>query len=121
MIRGIYVFLGSFFLVLGLIGIVLPVLPTTPFLLLTVYFYAKGSKRFHDWFISTKLYKNHLEEFVTNRSMTRKEKWQLLLFVDFMLLFPFFIVGWFWLRILIVVLVAIKYWYFFTKVKTVTP
>ena len=121
MIKAFYIFLGSFFLALGIIGIVFPILPTTPFLLLTLYFYARGSNRFHDWFISTKLYKNHLETFAREQSMTRKDKWKLLLFVDAMLLMPFLILGWPWLRVLIIALVAIKYWYFFTKVKTVTP
>ena len=41
--------LGHVCLAVGLIGIPLPLLPTTPFLLLAAYFYARGSWRFHDW------------------------------------------------------------------------
>ena len=47
--RLVMIFLGHFFLVLGLVGIPLPLLPTTPFLLLAAYFYSKGSPWFHDW------------------------------------------------------------------------
>ena len=65
---------------LGIVGIFLPALPTVPFLLLASFCFSKGSKRFHDWFIQTKLYKNHLENFEKNKSMTLKNKnWTALL------------------------------------------
>lgn len=41
--------LAYFFLVLAIIGVVLPGLPTVPFLLLTAWFAAKGSERLHSW------------------------------------------------------------------------
>ena len=46
--KGVWVFLGSIFLVIGIVGIVVPLLPTTPFLLLAAGCYAKGSKRLSD-------------------------------------------------------------------------
>lgn len=115
----IYTILGTLFLLIGLVGVVLPILPTTPFLLLTLFFYTKGSDRFHDWFIDTKVYHQYLEDFVTTKSMTLKQKWTLMLFVDFMLLFPFVILEGVTIKILIVVLIALKYFYFFTQVKTI--
>ena len=118
MIRAVYVVLGTLFLGLGVLGVILPVLPTTPFLLLTAYFYAKGSKRFHEWFMNTKLYRRYLESFVNDRSMTRKDKWKLMVLVDLMLLIPFFTIGLLWLRVFIVLLAITKYWYFFTQVQT---
>lgn len=49
-----YFFLGSgiFFLVLGVVGIFLPLLPTTPFLLLTAYCFNRGSDTFHGWLMN---------------------------------------------------------------------
>ncbi|MBP3912203.1 MAG: DUF454 family protein, partial [Niameybacter sp.] len=38
-------------------------------LLLTSFCFAKGSTKFHQWFIHTKLYQKHLDSFITNRSM----------------------------------------------------
>lgn len=47
--RFLMLILGHLCLVLGLIGIPLPILPTTPFLLLAAFFYSRVSGRFHDW------------------------------------------------------------------------
>ena len=73
-INGICVVLAFICLGIGCIGIILPVLPTTPFLLLAVVLFAKGSERFHRWFLSTRLYQRYLENFVVSRSMTRAAK-----------------------------------------------
>lgn len=49
LIRSLFWFLGLLFLLLGISGIVLPVVPTTPFILLTAACWAKASPRFHQW------------------------------------------------------------------------
>ena len=119
MIKFLYIVLGIFFLVLGTLGIFLPILPTTPFLLLIAYFFAKGSKKFHLWFTQTKLYKNHLESFIVNRSMTRKQKWRLMIFVDSILLISFIMVDHLFARIFLVLILIIKHIYFHTQVKII--
>ena len=62
-IRYVWMALGILCLVLGTIGVVLPILPTVPFYMATVFCFAKGSKTLHDWFLGTSLYKKHLESF----------------------------------------------------------
>lgn len=116
-----YITLGFIALGLGIIGVILPILPTTPFLLLTSFCFAKGSERFHIWFINTKIYKKHLESFVRERAMTLKQKVVLLSFVNFMLAFPLILVDVLPMRITIIVLIIIKLYYFIFKVKTITP
>ena len=118
-VRAVYIIAGSFFLALGFAGAFLPILPTTPFLLLTAYCYARGSQRFYNWFASTKIYKNHLESFVRNRSMTLKTKLSILFTASFMLLFPLFILKSLWAKAFILFLMAFKYFYFFTQIKTI--
>lgn len=117
-IKIVYVVFGTLFLSLGLVGILLPVLPTTPFLLLTAYFYAKGSKKFNDWFISTKIYNKYLEDYVNKRSMTLSNKIKILLFADLMLLFPLILLENRLIKYFIVMVIISKYYYFIFKIET---
>lgn len=116
----IYITVGLIAFVLGAIGIVLPILPTTPFLLLASFCFTRGSERFNTWFINSKVYKKHLESFVNDRAMTLKEKICLLAFADTMLAFPFFKVDNLYMRIFIIVLVSFKLYYFTFKIRTIT-
>lgn len=116
----IYITVGLISVVLGAIGVIFPILPTTPFLLLASYCFAKGSDRFNNWFINTKLYKNHLDSFVKERAMTLKEKICILAFADFMLAFPLIILDSLFMKILILVLILFKFYYFIFRIKTIT-
>lgn len=117
--NSIYVILAFICVAIGSIGIVLPVLPTTPFLLLATALFAKGSTRFHNWFTSTKLYKDHLEEFVVNKSMSLKKKLTILIPVSAMLIAVFLSVEIPHARIAILFAIIFKYYYFFFNIKTV--
>lgn len=116
----LYVTLGFIAFGLGAIGVILPILPTTPFLLIASFCFAKGSDKFHNWFINTKIYKNHLESFVKERAMTLKEKVVLLSFVNLMLLFPLILIDVLAMRITIIILIIIKLYYFIFRIKTIT-
>ena len=73
-LRIFWLLLGFLCLGLGTLGVILPILPTVPFFMATVFFFAKSSRRLHDWFLGTKLYKKHLESFVRQKAMTLKTK-----------------------------------------------
>ena len=68
--------MGMGFLCLGLgtLGIAIPILPTVPFYMATLFCFARSSTNLHQWFIETQLYKKHLESFVTKREMTMETK-----------------------------------------------
>lgn len=87
--RLIYLILGCLCLGLGCVGIVLPILPTVPFFLVTVFCFANSSQKLHDWFIQTSMYKRHLESFVKRKGMTVKTKIGIIIPVTLLMGFGF--------------------------------
>jgi uncharacterized membrane protein YbaN (DUF454 family) len=65
---------GSVSLALGLIGVVLPGLPTTPFILLAAACYAKASPRLHGWLLNHRLLGPMVRDWETHRNLTRRSK-----------------------------------------------
>ncbi|MBE6023871.1 MAG: DUF454 domain-containing protein [Cellulosilyticum sp.] len=114
----LYIFLGSLSLGAGILGIFLPIIPTTPFLLLSCYLYSSSSERFHTWLIHTKLYECHAKDFVENRQLPLGKKIGLLAFASTMLLFPLFILDSV-LKLLIIGIYIYLYYYFIFKIKTI--
>ena len=110
--KTLYLIIGFLFFGLGAIGVILPVLPTTPFLLVASYC-------FNDWFLSTKIYQKHLDSFVKERAMTLKTKISLLSFASAMLILAFCLVDVIYARILIIAVMIFKYYYFICRIKTI--
>lgn len=119
MYKIIFVIIGLISLTFGIIGIILPVLPTTPFLLLASFCFVRGSDKFDRWFKSSKIYKNHLEYFVENKSMTLKQKFCILVFADIMIAFPLVILDSLYIKSFLVLVIIFKYYYFIFKIKTI--
>jgi hypothetical protein len=74
LVRGIYLAVGFAALILGAVGIVLPVLPTTPFVLLAAACFARSSKRFHDMLLANRIAGPIIREWVEHRSIQRRVK-----------------------------------------------
>ena len=109
---------GFIFVGIGAVGVVIPVLPTTPFILIASFFFAKGSNRFHDWLKGTKIYKDYAEDYIRDRSMTLKRKLFLMFISDFMLAFPLIILDSLYIKLFILAVIIWKYYYFFFVIKT---
>jgi len=72
--RSFWVAAGTFFLCLGVVGIVLPILPTTPFLLLALACYLKGSRRMYDWVMANRVLGSYLRNYMEGRGIPIKVK-----------------------------------------------
>lgn len=72
--RTLYVALGLLCVALGAVGVALPILPTTPFLLVAAFCFARSSERLNTWFRGTKLYRSHLETLNRGEGMTMPAK-----------------------------------------------
>lgn len=115
----IFIALGFLFLGIGIVGIYLPLLPATPFLLLATACFAKGSDKFHKWFTSTKLYKNNIEPIKDNKGLTMKKKIKILAMITFFIAVSFYFIKISHARICLILVLIFHYIYFFFKVKTV--
>ena len=82
----LFIIFGIISFILGAIGVVLPILPTTPFLLLSAFLLSKSSDRFHEYLIQTKLYQKYINEMVIERKTTKKKRNQSLFTVTLIFL-----------------------------------
>lgn len=118
-VNGTCVFLGFIALGLGVLGIVLPILPTTPFLLLAAALFARGSNRFHRWFTSTRIYKRYIENTVKKKEMTAKAKAATLTTVSCLLLVGFIMSPVWYAKTIILLVAVFHYYYFLFRIRTV--
>ena len=84
-----WIVLGFIGFGIGTVGVVVPLLPSFPFYMLTLFAFAKSSDRLHKWFMSTKLYKRNLESFVNKKGMTVKTKIRIMACVTLVMGFGF--------------------------------
>ena len=74
-------FIGTLSLMLGIIGILLPVMPTTPFLLLSSFCYLRSSKKLYNWLIYHRILGGYLYNYLTYKAVTRRIKVTALIFL----------------------------------------
>ena len=72
--KKILIAFGTFFLGIGVIGIFVPLLPTTPFLLLSAACYARSSKRLYDRLMSNRYFGRHLKDYIGGKGISLKLK-----------------------------------------------
>lgn len=116
--RYIFILLGFIFLFLGTVGVFLPILPTTPFLLVSAACFAKGSLKFHNWLINSAIYKKNVVPILAGDGMTLHRKFRILSVVTLLFAFSIFMINQVHARIVMIIVLIVHYYYLLCKVKT---
>src|SRR5688572_12983034 len=105
--KALLIFLGSVFVGLAVIGMFLPLVPTTVFLLLAAYCYSRSSERFHTWLLTNRWCGKYIKNYRDGRGMTAAQKAKAILLLWASIGFSIWLVGGsFWLSILLGVIAA---------------
>lgn len=72
--RMLFVLVGTLFLAIGFVGIIIPVLPTTPLLLLAAACYLRGSERLHRWMIENRIFGEFIRNYTEGRGIEPRQK-----------------------------------------------
>jgi uncharacterized membrane protein YbaN (DUF454 family) len=65
---------GTLAVVLGVVGMIFPILPTTPFLLLAAFCYGRSSKRFYDWLLNNRIFGTYIRNYRAGLGIPLKQK-----------------------------------------------
>lgn len=99
----IFNILGFFFVGLGIVGIFIPLLPTTIFLIIAAYFFAKSSEKYYNWLISNKYFGKFIKDYREGKGVPLKAKTISITILWLTILYSvFFIVTVIWLKILLI-------------------
>lgn len=119
--RSLWITGGTVCVGLGLLGIFLPVLPTTPFLLLAAFCYGRGSKRFYHWLVDRSWFGDYIRNYREGRGIPLKQKVMtiILLWLTIGVTIGLTEPAW-WLKVLLAA-VAIGVTFHVTRLKTLRP
>lgn len=116
-----YIGLGTISTIIGIIGIFIPILPTTPFLLLAAYLFSKSSERFLHWLLTNKLCGNYIDNYRSGRGLPLKQKILTVVFLWLTIGFSAFVfVDKLWVQVLLL-LIALAITLHLIMIKTCKP
>jgi uncharacterized membrane protein YbaN (DUF454 family) len=100
--KAVLIFAGTVFVGLGVLGMFLPLLPTTVFLLMAAYCYSRSSDRFHTWLLNNRLCGKYISNYKSGRGMSLRDKVITLSFLWISIGFSIWIIsGGLWVNLLL--------------------
>lgn len=118
--KAFLIFVGTVCVALGVLGMFLPLLPTTVFLLMGAYCYSRSSERFHNWLLTNRLCGSYISNYRSGRGITLRQKTSTVLTLWASIGFSMWFVGGFWIDLLLL-LVAIGVTLHIVLLKTYRP
>ena len=101
-IKAFYIIIGVLCLALGIVGIALPILPTTPFLLLASFLFMKSSEKMNNWLLNNKVFGEHIKDYQEYRAVKRGTKIVSIGFLWSSLGLSIYFVEILWIRLLLI-------------------
>lgn len=80
--KNFFILFGIIFLILGTIGIVIPLLPTTPFYLLSAYFFGKSSEKYYKFLMNNRVFGKYIKDYYEKKGITLKNKVNSIIFLS---------------------------------------
>jgi hypothetical protein len=107
-LRIFFFFIGTFSLIFGIIGIFIPILPTTPLLLLAAACYARSSKRAYNWLLNNRIFGQYIKNYKEGKGMPLKIKvFTITLLWVVILISTFLIIKILWIQIIMLIIATI--------------
>ena len=101
--KALLIFAGTLCVGLGVLGMFLPLLPTTVFLLLAAYCYSRSSEKFHNWLVNNRLCGSYIRNYKSGRGISVRQKVSTILTLWVSIGFSMWMLsGRFWLSLLMV-------------------
>lgn len=105
--KGFFVILGLLSVVLGALGIFLPLLPTVPFILLAVFCFARSSEKLHSWLINHPWFSVAIADWQRERGIRRRIKKRAMMLSVLSFAISIAIVPLFWVKVLLLIMMLI--------------
>lgn len=109
----LFAILGLIFVGIGILGIILPGMPGTVFLLIALFCFTKSSDRLHNWFVQSSIYQKHLKEFHDKKALSKKAKARILFISTLAMGAGFVLSEPVWVKIVIAISLVVQYSVFF--------
>ncbi len=117
--RTAFTVLGIAFVGIGFLGVFLPILPTTEFLIIALFCFKKGNARFENWLLNHPWFGETLRHWDENRSMRRRTKWIAIGTMWVFGLASLFFIQLLWVKAAVVLACTVGTWYIATRMTTV--